>query len=131
MSHHLTAFPERFRYRLIWIFILVVGITMITGKIAQAEGNEPTITPTATNTLVPSETPMPTESLLFESPTLPPGYTVEEKVVPQAPDTTLDEVQPKTGLFQGTNLCLIGAIVVGAIAVMVLVVFGVVQRVRA
>jgi hypothetical protein len=114
-------------------FVLLFGYSQV-----RAEGNEPSVTPTVTLTLTlpPSETPAPKEEIQtgesqVEAPTL------EEKSVlldqnaaavqaTPAPQTSTASKSP----FQGTNLCLVGAIVVCVILVMMMVVYGIIQRMR-
>lgn len=123
----------------LFVYSLILGgifLGIITTP-TLAEGNEPTNTPVPTATATPTATLVPTE------PTGQSGDQLESKVIPQ-PEVSFDENaapissesdQPEPGgllrSLGGTNLCLIGAIVVGTIAVMVMVVFGVVQRIRA
>jgi hypothetical protein len=121
--------------RLIHILFAVTAtlmgvILVLTPYKVQAEGNEPTTTPTATITLMPSETPVPTETPQEDVLPNQSDKSVDENVAPLLP---ADEQPSPTegGLFQGTNMCLIGGIVLGAIVVMVMVVFGVIQRIRA
>jgi hypothetical protein len=104
----------------------------------RAEGNEPTLTPTETITLTlpPTETPTPTEETQM-------GELQVEESTPEVKSVPLDEnaaaVQPadappasttSKSIFQGANLCLVGAIVFGVIVVMVMVVYGIIQRMR-
>lgn len=99
---------------------------------AFAEGNEPTITPlpTSTSTLAPTFTPSPTEELLEDKSVTQPDLTFDENAAPLSPNSAEPESKSLIDSFGGTNLCLIGGIVLGTIVVIIMVVFGVVQRIR-
>jgi hypothetical protein len=99
---------------------------------AFAEGNEPTITPlpTSTATLAPTNTPTPTEELLEDKSITQPDLTFDENAAPLSPNSTEPESNSLIDSLGGANLCLIGGIVLGTIVVIVMVVFGVIQRIR-
>lgn len=118
---------------LIFLFFPLVGVLLaILPNHAQAEGNEPTITPvpTATFTLAPTDTPTATEAPLEAKSITQPEVSFDENAAPLSPGNTESEPKSLTDSMGGANLCLIGAIVVGTIVVMVMVVFGVIQRIR-
>lgn len=112
----------------VWLVILLAGVP----QKAHAEGNEPTatLTPTVTITvtLPPTDTPIPTSDQVQAE-----DVSKELPVAEIGNDTPASSGQtaPKslTSSIGRTNLCLIGAIVVATILVMVIVVYGVIQRV--
>ena len=55
----------------------------------------------------------------------------DENAAPLPLGNAEPETKFQTGSLGGPNLCLIGGIVVGIIVVMVMVVFGVIQHIRA
>jgi hypothetical protein len=121
---------------LILVFLLMVSLQIVNSEQVYAEGNEPTNTPiptstvTATITLVPTDTQVPMgDNLDNESPQQP-VVTIEDNA--SAPPSGNYQTEPKsiTQSLGGTNLCLIGAIVLGMMVVMVMVVYGVMQRIR-
>ena len=115
-------------------FCLMSILLMVLPKHAKAEGNEPTNTPlptaTSTITLAPSDTPTATEVPLEAKSITQPDVSFDENAAPLPPGSADPEPKSLTDSLGGANLCLIGGIVVGTIAVMVMVVFGIVQRIR-
>lgn len=113
---------------LVWLVLLLAGVP----HKAQAEGNEPTatLTPTVTITITlpPTDTPIPTsdqaqqEDVSKELPASEIGNITPASSGQTAPKSLTESIGP-------TNLCLIGAIVIATILVMVIVVYGVIQRV--
>ena len=129
---------SRFFSILIWILLLWLGV-LLAGfpHQVQADSNDPTatLTPTATIavTLPPTDTPIPTsepsqEDAAAQEDTIAKGVGTSE--LENAAPASLDESGPKplTSSLGLIDLVLIGAIVVVAIAVMVLVVNGIIQR---
>ena len=132
---------NRTLYLLLLLAVVLIGalITLAPGQV-RAEGNPPTATPTITLTTAPPPTLEPTTEPVDEDSGT--GSKGIEGDTPQ--DDAQDETQkgtspddnaapisnsPTSGLF-GTNLCLVGVIVVAATIVMFMVVYGVIQRVR-
>jgi cytoskeletal protein RodZ len=130
--------PKLFKLLAVSVLSLISFVLLLESFQVRAEGNEPTLTPTETITLTlpPSETPTPTEETQTDE------LQVEESTL-ESKSVLLDEnaaaVQPaeappasttSKSIFQGTNLCLVGAIVFGVIVVMIMVVYGIIQRIR-
>jgi hypothetical protein len=132
----------------LFITIILVGLVFAASfSPAQAEGNPPTNTPPPTSTLTPSITPSPTTESQSEGGEAPPennpvetsevvDKSVEQEAGPEnAAPVQVDEQQTDSasqpGDLSSANLCLIGAIVVVSIIVMIMIVYGIFQRVRA
>jgi hypothetical protein len=110
---------------LLGVFIIAIPVRVY------AEGVGPTITSSPTTTLTPTNTPDPGLDLPVESAT---PESQETDTEPKSGPTLVGDAAavrstPTSGLF-GTNLCLVGAIVLASIVVIVMVVYGVMQRVR-
>lgn len=109
------------------IFVVMSVAIAVHPQAAQAEGNEPTFTPTVSVTLPPTDTPMPTETPQEE------GTDLEAKNLENPGDAvalSAGSTEPEARSWVTTpNLCLIGAIVVVAIGVIVMVVLGVMRTV--
>jgi len=112
---------------LIAILILMsFGLFTLPNQVHADAG--PTDTPAVTPTWPPTWTPEPTSEPQFdlpppEQPTLAPDTFVETSPDNVGPSSILQSMSP-------TNLCLVGAVVIGAIIFMVMVVWGVIQRMQ-
>jgi len=117
------------RQKLIVVSLFLVLICLMGfPNFAKGEGNEPTVTPTATNTLLPSETPIPSETPQGETEIIQSDASFDQNAAPLPPVDAQAESKSFLSKLQGTNLCLIGVIVVTLIIVMVMVVYGVIQK---
>jgi hypothetical protein len=128
----LSIFPNLF----IILMLFVIGNLVGNPKRVGAEGNEPTNTPiptaTATSTIavVPSETPLPADAQLEDKSLAQPDVSIDDNAAPLPPSESEAQSSSLMGSLGSANLCLIGAIVIGTIVVVVMVVFGVIQRIR-
>ena len=133
---------------LLFASLIVLGwVLLALSTPAQAEGNPPTNTPPPTSTLTPSITPSPTTESQSEGGEAPPennpvetrevvDKSVEQETGPENAAPVQGEDQQASSASQpgdllNANLCLIGAIVVVSIIVMIMIVYGIFQRVRA
>jgi hypothetical protein len=121
---------------LIILMLYLIGNFVVNPKHVNAEGNEPTNTPiptaTATQTIaiVPSDTPLPSDAQLEDKSLTQPDVSFDDNAVPLPPSEGETQSSSLMGSLGSANLCLIGAIVIGTIIVVVMVVFGVIQRIR-
>jgi hypothetical protein len=143
--------PTDIGFRRLFLVIVVLGLVFaLTPYRVYADSNEPT--PTATATPVPTSTTEPTQSDAENIVDIPvienPGDegaadevsvdesaiedgVADENVAPLPPPN--EETGAPSSLFQsvsGVNRCLIGAIVLGLIAITIMVLYNVVQRIR-
>ncbi len=123
---------------LLTVFALCLGVFLFffspTG--VEAEGNEPTNTPLPTWTpipevnIIPTETQVLDDSALLEKSISQPDISFDDNASPLSPSDEGTQPKSLTASLGSTNLCLIGGIVLGTIVVMIMVVFGVIQRIR-
>lgn len=117
------------------ILIVVANVLFVCPQQVKAEGNEPTITPiptateTPTITLAPTDTSVPDQSSLDAKTISQPDIALDNNAAP-LPAGSDTQSSNQNGNLGRTNLWLIGAIVLGMIFVMIMVVFGVIQRIR-
>jgi hypothetical protein len=119
------------------ILILVASALFVCPDQVEAEGNEPTSTPlptateTPTLTLLPTDTPDQDLSSLEAKTVSQPDIAVDNNAAPLPAGEQNVQSGNQNETLGRTNLWLIGAIVLGMIFIMIMVVFGVIQRVRA
>ena len=119
------------------VLTLVMSALFVCPDQVKAEGNEPTSTPlptateTPTLTLVPTDTPVQDLSSLEAKTVLQPDIAVDNHAAPVAAGEQNVQSGNQNETLGRTNLWLMVAIVLGMIFVMIMVVFGVIQRVRA
>jgi len=132
-----TGFIKSTNLIILIIFLLMGCPLLVFPKQVEAEGNEPTNTPmptateTPTITLMPSDTPVPEDSSLEAKSITQPDISFDNNAAPLSTGDEDSQPGSLTDTLGRTNLCLIGVIVLGTIVVIVMVVFGVIQRVRA
>lgn len=142
MASRQKDFNQTFYLLLLLAVVLMGALITFAPSQVRAEGNPPTNTPTITLTVAPAPTLEPTlETGAGDSETGSKGIDGSQTGGDEAQGTDNQEStspddnaapisnSPTSGLF-GTNLCLVGVIVVAASIVMFMVVYGVIQRVR-
>jgi hypothetical protein len=143
MNTTLRRENRRFDPFKLFLLLGLIGLFFaLTPLNVQADSNEATPVPTNTSTPLPSYTPEPEQSNTENEVLLPvvgnsnDQAAVDENAVDEnaAPLPPADEQSDgPTSFIQsvtGVNQCLIGAIVLGLIAITVMVLYNVVQRIR-
>ena len=130
--------PHGFKLLKLFLFWGMVSLFFaLSPDDALADSNEATPVPTNTATPLPSFTPTPAAAVEIATEVIvnipivqnsnpeniPPAPPVEEQAT-SAPSSFIQSIS-------GVNQCLIGAIVLGLVAITIMVIYGVVQRIRA
>jgi hypothetical protein len=123
-------------FKLLKLFLSLGLVSMVfafTPLQVQADSNEPTPVPTNTSTPLPSFTPepaQPTSEIVVNIPVVENTTAQEESPLPPAEDQTAQAPTSFIRSISGVNQCLIGAIVLGLVAITMMVLYNIVQRMR-
>ena len=123
-------------FKLLKLFLSLGLVSMVfafTPLRVQADSNEPTPVPTNTSTPLPSFTPepaQPTSEIVVNIPVVENTTAQEESPLPPAEDQTAQAPTSFIRSISGVNQCLIGAIVLGLVAITMMVLYNIVQRMR-
>jgi hypothetical protein len=123
-------------FRLLKLLLLLGMVSMVFALPplrVQADSNEPTPVPTNTPTPLPSITPepaQPTSEIVVNIPVVENTTAQEVSPLPPAEDQTASAPTSFIRSISGINQCLIGAIILGLVAITIMVLYNIVQRMR-